>query len=172
MTVPYLPGKPPQRPVGPLVARHHQALPARARRRISEVVHRTVPFQSGNALLSVGSSAGSPSTVSNLKRTLPSDLPSFSLEPDGKPSRSQAQGSHIVAPVNRRIGLGVPRSWPQIVGALALLTGILGAVAGIASIALDEVIGSDTGANLILLSLLCALIAIPIGLAGARWTRR
>jgi len=48
--------------------------------------------------------------------------------------------------VNRRIDFGALGSWPQILGALALLTGIVGAITGLASIALNEVeaIGSDT----------------------------
>jgi len=56
--------------------------------------------------------------------------------------------------VNRRIDFGALGSWPQILDALALLTGIVGAITGLASIALNEVeaIGSDTGANLILLA--------------------
>ena len=56
--------------------------------------------------------------------------------------------------MNRRIDFGALGSWPQILGALALLTGIVGAITGLASIALNEVeaIGSDTGANLSLLA--------------------
>ena len=55
-----------------------------------------------------------------------------------------------------------------------MLAGIAGGIAGLASYGLYEieVVSSDTGASLILLSILCALTAIPIGLAGARWARR
>jgi hypothetical protein len=57
---------------------------------------------------------------------------------------------------------------------VSLTTGILGGIAGLAAYALYEieVIGVDTSANLILFSVLCALLAIPIGLLGARWARR
>lgn len=66
------------------------------------------------------------------------------------------------------------RSWPLGVGVVALMTGILGGIAGLAAYALYEieVIGVDTSANLIVLSLLCALVAIPIGVLGARWARK
>ena len=66
------------------------------------------------------------------------------------------------------------RSWPLGVGVVALMMGILGGIAGLAAYALYEieVIGVDTSANLIVLSLLCAPVAILIGLLGARWARK
>ena len=61
-----------------------------------------------------------------------------------------------------------------IVGALALLTAFAGSLAGIGSYGLYEVnlISVDTGANLILASALCSLIALPIGFVGWRWAER
>jgi hypothetical protein len=67
-----------------------------------------------------------------------------------------------------------PVSWPVIVGVVASLTGIVGAIAGLGSYALyeSELIGADTGANLILVSVLCSLIAIPMGLVGSRGAKK
>jgi hypothetical protein len=60
------------------------------------------------------------------------------------------------------------------VGALALLTAFAGSIAGLGSYGLYEanLISADTGANLILVSVLCSLIALPIGFAGWRWAER
>ena len=61
-----------------------------------------------------------------------------------------------------------------IVGALALLTAFAGSLAGIGSYGLYEanLISVDTGANLILASVLCSLIALPIGFVGWWWAER
>ena len=67
-----------------------------------------------------------------------------------------------------------PVSLPVIPGAVALLTAIVGSIAGLSSYALYEadIIGVDTSANLILVSVLCSLIAIPIGFAGSWWANK
>jgi hypothetical protein len=67
-----------------------------------------------------------------------------------------------------------PLSWSVIVGVVALLTGIVGGIAGLGSYALyeSELIGADTGANLILVSVLCSLIAIPMALVGSRGAKK
>ena len=63
-------------------------------------------------------------------------------------------------------------AWPLIVNVVALVMG-LGGVAGLGSWALYEgEISADSSRNLILVSVLCGLIAIPIGLLGARWANR
>jgi hypothetical protein len=60
------------------------------------------------------------------------------------------------------------------VGALALLTAFAGSIAGLGSYGLFEanLISADTGANLILVSVLCSLIALPIGFVGWQWAER
>jgi hypothetical protein len=52
--------------------------------------------------------------------------------------------------------------------------GIVRGIAGLGSYALyeAELISANSGANLILFSFHCAVIAIPIGLLGARWANR
>jgi hypothetical protein len=59
-------------------------------------------------------------------------------------------------------------------GVVALLVAIVGSVAGVCSYVLYEadLITSNTGANLILISLLCSLAALPIGFVGRRWAER
>ena len=51
---------------------------------------------------------------------------------------------------------------------------MVGAVAGLGSLALYEagLVSADTSASLGVASILCALIAIPIGVLGWRWAKR
>jgi hypothetical protein len=60
------------------------------------------------------------------------------------------------------------------VGALTLLTAFAGSMAGLGSYGLYEanLISVDTGANLILVSVRCSLIVLPIGFVGWRWAER
>jgi hypothetical protein len=68
----------------------------------------------------------------------------------------------------------VVSSLANMVGGVALLTAIVGAGAGISSYVLYEanLITPNTGANLILVSVLCALVTLPIGVVGWLWNRR
>jgi hypothetical protein len=61
-----------------------------------------------------------------------------------------------------------------ITGVIALGTAIAGAVSGLASYMLyeAELIGADAGANLIIVSVLGALAAVPIGVIAWRLARR
>ena len=56
-----------------------------------------------------------------------------------------------------------------IVGMVGLVVAVVGAVAGVSSLGLGEldVISDDTSATLGVVSILCSLIAIPIGVVGA-----
>jgi hypothetical protein len=61
-----------------------------------------------------------------------------------------------------------------VVCAAGLSVAAIGAVAGLGSLALYEagLVSADTSANLGVVSILCALIAIPIGVVGWRWAKR
>jgi hypothetical protein len=61
-----------------------------------------------------------------------------------------------------------------IVCAVGLSVAVIGAVAGLGSGALYEadLLSADTSANLGIASILCALVAIPIGVVGWRWAKR
>jgi hypothetical protein len=61
-----------------------------------------------------------------------------------------------------------------VVCAVGLSVAVIGAVAGLGSLALYEagLVSADTSANLGVVSILCALIAIPIGVVGWRWAKR
>jgi hypothetical protein len=58
--------------------------------------------------------------------------------------------------------------------AVGLLVALVGAVAGLASFGLGEteLISADLGATLGVMSILCALGAVPIGMIGWRWAER
>jgi hypothetical protein len=60
------------------------------------------------------------------------------------------------------------------VSVIALVTAIAGGIAGLSGYGLyeAEVIGVDASANLIIASVLFALVAIPIGFAGSRLAQR
>ena len=57
---------------------------------------------------------------------------------------------------------------------VGLVVALAGAVAGLSALALGafDVIGVDATANLGVASILCSLIAIPIGVVGWRWAER
>ena len=61
-----------------------------------------------------------------------------------------------------------------LVGAVGLVVALVGAVAGVGSIGLAEmeVISADFGATLGVVSILCSVAAIPIGVVGWRWAER
>jgi hypothetical protein len=61
-----------------------------------------------------------------------------------------------------------------VVGVVALVVAVVGVVAAIGCLGLYEagVIGANGSANLGVASILCSLIAIPIGLVGWRWAER
>jgi hypothetical protein len=63
---------------------------------------------------------------------------------------------------------------PAIVGVFAVVTASIGGIAGLAGAGLyeAELIGVDASANLIIASVLLALIAIPIGLVSSQWAKR
>ena len=62
----------------------------------------------------------------------------------------------------------------RLVGWVAVLAAAAGAVVGLGSYVLytADLVNADTSASLILVSLLCSLVALPIGFAGSRWTRK
>jgi hypothetical protein len=68
----------------------------------------------------------------------------------------------------------VVQAMNAVVGVVALLTAIVGGVAGLGSYVLyqADIVSSNTSANLILISLLCALIAAPVGFVGWRWAQK
>ena len=61
-----------------------------------------------------------------------------------------------------------------IVGVIAVLTAIAGIVVGLGAYALyeAELIGVDASANLGIASVLCSVIALPIGLVSSQWAKR
>ena len=61
-----------------------------------------------------------------------------------------------------------------LVCAVGLLVALAGAAAGLGSVALweTELISTDSGATLGVVSILCALGAIPLGIIGWRWAER
>jgi hypothetical protein len=66
-------------------------------------------------------------------------------------------------------------SLPGIVSLVGLVVAVVGAVAGLGFFALGEgfdAISDNTEANLGVVSILCSLIAIPIGVIGWRWAER
>jgi hypothetical protein len=59
-----------------------------------------------------------------------------------------------------------------VVSLFGLAVAVVGVVAGLGSLVLGEgldVISDNTAANLAVVSILCSLIAIPIGVIGWRW---
>jgi hypothetical protein len=62
-----------------------------------------------------------------------------------------------------------------VVSLVGLAVAVVGVVAGLGSLVLGEgldVISDNTAANLAVVSILCSLIAIPIGVIGWRWQER
>jgi hypothetical protein len=61
-----------------------------------------------------------------------------------------------------------------LVCAVGLLVAIVGAAAGLGwiGLGLTEVISDDSGATLGVVSILCSLAAIPLGIIGWRWAER
>ena len=61
-----------------------------------------------------------------------------------------------------------------LVCAVGLLVALVGAAAGLGwiGLGLTEVIGDDSGATLGVVSILCSLAAIPLGIIGWRWAER
>ena len=61
----------------------------------------------------------------------------------------------------------------MLVGVVALLVALAGSVAVCSYVLYEaDLITSNTGANLILTSVLCSLAALPIGFVGWRWAER
>ena len=92
------------------------------------------------------------------------------LPPISQESRSRRAS---LTPVVKGVPLlTVPSASPfaVMVGVVALLIAIVGSVAGLGSYVLysADAVSSDNSANLILASVLCSLIAAPIGYAGSR----
>jgi uncharacterized membrane protein YozB (DUF420 family) len=66
-------------------------------------------------------------------------------------------------------------SLPGIVSLVGLAVAIAGVVAGLGFLVLGEgldAVSDNTAANLGVVSILCSLIAIPIGVIGWRWAER
>jgi hypothetical protein len=65
-------------------------------------------------------------------------------------------------------------SVPVVVSVIGLGVAFVAAVAGVGSLGLGEleVISDDAAASLGVTSILCSLIAIPIGVVGWRWAER
>jgi uncharacterized membrane protein len=61
-----------------------------------------------------------------------------------------------------------------IVSVIGLMVAVVAAAAGLSSLGLGEtdVFSANTAANLGVTSILCSLIAIPIGVVGWRWGER
>jgi hypothetical protein len=66
-------------------------------------------------------------------------------------------------------------SLPGIASVVGLVVAVVGVVAGLGFLVLGEgldAISDNTAANLGVVSILCSLIAIPIGVIGWRWAER
>jgi hypothetical protein len=66
-------------------------------------------------------------------------------------------------------------SLPGIVSLVGLAVAVAGVVAGLGFLALGEGLGAisdNTEANLGVVSILCSLVAVPIGVIGWRWAKR
>ncbi|HEX6713671.1 MAG TPA: hypothetical protein VF066_09800 [Thermoleophilaceae bacterium] len=65
-------------------------------------------------------------------------------------------------------------SLPLVVSVVALAVAVVGAAAGLCSLALYEadLVSVETSASLGVVSILCALIAVPVGVVGWRWAQR
>ena len=61
-----------------------------------------------------------------------------------------------------------------LISVVGLVAAVVGVVAGLGSIGLGEtdVISSDLAATLGVVSIVCSLIAIPLGVIGWRWAER
>jgi hypothetical protein len=87
------------------------------------------------------------------------------------------------APIQTALGIGafiayarpkMTRVMVFLICAVGFLAAVVGVLAGLASIGLGEadLISADFAATLGVVSILCSLIALPIGIIGWRWAER